>query len=355
MPIINIDDYKPPFWLPDSQSQTIFPSIFRKVEGIDYVRERIKTHDGDFLDIDKAPSAPRGRTFDSKFFNPVMKSASRVPLLGAEGALPSQIILSHGLEGDTSRQYITGMVKNFNAHGFDCLAWNFRSCSGEINQTKRFYHSGATDDLETIVKYSLSKGYNKIYLVGFSLGGNLTLKYLGEKGQNLYPEIQKAITFSVPLHLSSSSKKIGWLYTKRFNKSLIKKILEKSQRFPEFNIDTSNIAKIKTLKDFDDRYTSQLHGFIDAEDYYERNSSLYFLDKINIPTLIINAKNDPFLSKECFPFEQIKHLEKVYFQTPKMGGHCGFYPDDYRGVLWSERRALEWFFNLSLDSMTLIP
>ena len=341
MPIINIDNYKPPFWLPDSQSQTIFPSIFRKVEGINYLRERIKTNDGDFLDLDKAPSAPRRGTLDSKFSDTLSKSVSKVPPLGAEGA-SSLIILSHGLEGDTSRQYITGMVKNFNTHGFDCLAWNFRSCSGEINQTKRFYHSGATDDLETIVKHSLSKGYQKIYLVGFSLGGNLTLKYLGEKGQNLYPEIQKAITFSVPLHLSSSSKKIGWLYTKRFNKSLIKKILAKSERFPEFQIDTSNIAKIKTLKDFDDAYTSQLHGFIDAEDYYERNSSLYFLDKINIPTLIINAQNDPFLSKECFPFEQVKHLEKVYFQAPKMGGHCGFYPADYQGVLWSEERALSW-------------
>jgi predicted alpha/beta-fold hydrolase len=322
MPIINTDDYKPPFWLPDGQSQTIFPSLFRKVEGIDYVRERIKTHDGDFLDIDFSKAY--------SFHHSIPKSL---------------IILSHGLEGDSSRQYITGMVKNFNTHGFDCLAWNFRSCSGELNQTKRFYHSGATDDLETIIKYSLSKNYNKIYLVGFSLGGNLTLKYLGEKGQNLYSEIQKAITFSVPLHLSSSSKKIGWLYTKRFNKSLIKKILAKSQRFPEFNIDTSNIAKIKTLKDFDDTYTSQLHGFIDAEDYYERNSSLYFLDNISIPTLIINAQNDPFLSNECFPFEQIKTLEKVYFQAPKMGGHCGFYPDDYQGVLWSEKRALTWLMS----------
>ena len=339
MPIISIDDYKPPFWLPDSQSQTIFPSIFRKVEGVNYVRERIKTDDGDFLDVDNSPLTPEGGTSSSNSDSKLKDSRSKAPPSGAGGAV---VILSHGLEGDTSRQYITGMVKNFNAHGFDCLAWNFRSCSGEMNQTKTFYHSGATGDLETVIKFSLSEGYNKIYLVGFSLGGNLTLKYLGEKGQNLYPEIQKAVTFSVPLHLSSSSKKIGWLYTKRFNKSLIKKILEKSQRFPEFQIDTSNIAKIKTLKDFDDAYTSQLHGFIDAEDYYERNSSLYFLDKINIPTLIINAKNDPFLSKECFPFEKIKHLEKVYFQAPEMGGHCGFYPDDFGGVLWSERRALAW-------------
>ena len=339
MPIIHTDDYKPPFWLPDSQSQTIFPSVFRKTESPTYVRERVLTPDEDFLDIDRSLAIlpPKKKDFDTE-----SKIADKNSYLKDCGNLAPLIILSHGLEGDTSRQYIKGMVRNFNFHGFDCLAWNFRSCSGELNQTKRFYHSGATDDLETIVKYSLSKGYQKIYLVGFSLGGNLTLKYLGEKGQNLYSEIQKAIAFSVPLHLSSSSKKIGWLYTKRFNASLMKKILEKSQRFPEFNIDTSNIAKIKTLKDFDDVYTSQLHGFIDAEDYYEHNSSLYFLDNISIPTLIINAQNDPFLSKECFPFEKIKQLEKVYFQAPKKGGHCGFYPDNYQGILWSEKRALEW-------------
>jgi uncharacterized protein len=350
MPLIQHSDYQAPIWLPEGHSQTIFPSVFRKVEGINYVRERISTPDGDFLDVDvskveaKAPQPPEGE-FLTDFKIGVKVEVSNSPS-GGWGALAlasaSLIILSHGLEGDTSRQYITGMVKNFNAHGFDCLAWNFRSCSGEMNQTKRFYHSGATDDLETIIKYSLSKGYQKIYLVGFSLGGNLTLKYLGEKGQNLYPEIQKAVTFSVPLHLSSSGKTIGWLYTKRFCRSLNKKILEKSQRFPEFQLDTSYIPNIKTLQDFDDAYTSQLHGFIDAEDYYERNSSLYFLDKISIPTLIINAKNDPFLSKECFPSEKIKSMEKVYLQTPEMGGHCGFYPDDYQGVLWSEKRALEW-------------
>ena len=330
MPFIEQADYEAPFWLPEGHSQTIFPSIFRKVEGVHYVRERIMTNDGDFLDIDfSSPLTPRGGILESK-----------APPLGAEGA--SLIILSHGLEGNSTRQYIMGMVKNFNAYGFDCLAWNFRSCSEDINQTKRFYHSGATEDLDTVVKHAVSKGYQKIYLVGFSLGGNLTLKFLGEKGQNLYPEVQKAVVFSVPLHLSSSSRTISWLYDQRFIRSLNKKVQAKANRFPEFEIDTSNISKIKNLRDFDDAYTSKLHGFKDAEDYYEQNSSLYFLDNINIKTLIINAKNDPFLSKECFPYEQAKRLEKVYLQTPEGGGHCGFYPVDYQGVLWSERRALAW-------------
>jgi uncharacterized protein len=338
MPVIQDADYQAPFWLPEGHSQTIFPSIFRKVEGVHYVRERIMTDDGDFLDLDycrtTAPLAPRGGAS-------TRNSDSKVPPLGAEGA----VILSHGLEGNSTRQYILGMVKNFNANGFDCLAWNFRSCSEDMNQTKRFYHSGATEDLDLVVKYALSKGYQKIYLVGFSLGGNLTLKFLGEKGQNLYPEVQKAVVFSVPLHLASSGQTIGWLYDRRFIRSLNKKIQAKAQRYPEFELSTSSIKKIKNLKDFDDAYTSQLHGFRDAEDYYEQNSSLYFLDDIRIKTLIINAKNDPFLSQECYPHERVEKLENVYLQTPEGGGHCGFYPVDYQGVLWSERRALEWILH----------
>ena len=333
MPFIEHADYQAPFWLPEGHSQTIFPSIFRKVEGVHYVRERISTPDGDFLDLDFS----KGLGINDRKIEPIPSEHQT-----SKNEKQSIVILSHGLEGNSTRQYITGMVKNFNVHGFDCLAWNFRSCSEEINQTKRFYHSGATEDLDSVIKHTISKGYQKIYLVGFSLGGNLTLKFLGEKGKNLYPEVQKAVVFSVPLHLSSASKTIGWLYDQRFIRSLNKKVEAKANRFPEFKINTSNISKIKNLKDFDDEYTSQIHGFKDAEDYYEQNSSLYFLDNINIKTLIINAKNDPFLSKECFPFEQAKHLEKVYLQTPEGGGHCGFYPVDYQGILWSEKQALEW-------------
>ncbi|MBB6003429.1 YheT family hydrolase [Arcicella rosea] len=321
MPIVKHADYQAPFWLPNGHLQTIFPSVFRKIKTVKYLRERITTPDNDFLDLDWAKANTQFSENNKKL-----------------------VVLSHGLEGDSTRQYITGMVQLFTQHGFDCLAWNFRSCSGELNRTTRFYHSGATDDLDWVIKHAILKDYQEIYLVGFSLGGNLTLKYLGEQSENLSSKIKKAVTFSVPLHLSSSSQTIGWLYTKRFNDSLKKKILAKAKLFPE-QIQTSNISKIKTLKDFDDCYTSQLHGFQDAEDYYERNSSLYFLDKIQIPTLIINALNDPFLSKACFPFEKVNALDNVFFQAPENGGHCGFYQDNYQGILWSEKRALAWISN----------
>lgn len=316
-------DFTPPFWLPNGHFQSIFPSLFRKVEGVHYTRERIVTPDDDFLDLDFS-------------FAPQLPNTHKNSL----------VILSHGLEGSASRQYIMGMVKILNRAGFDCLAWNFRSCSGEMNRQKRFYHSGATDDLCLVISHCLLVGYKSVRLVGFSLGGNLTLKYLGEQGQQAARYIEQALTFSVPLHLSSSSDRIAqpddFLYTYRFNRTLKKKVVEKAQKLPN-EIDTSWLEGIRTLRDFDEHYTSKLHGFAGAEDYYEQNSALYFLDGIRVPTLIVNAQNDPFLSPQCFPYEALKSHASVSLLAPTQGGHCGFYQQGYRGFLWSEELALAYF------------
>lgn len=325
MPLLEQSDYRPPFWLPDGHAQSIFPALFRKVTGVVYERERITTPDDDFLDLDWR-------------FTPQSVSAQ-----------PSLVILSHGLEGNSSSQYILGMVKHLNANGFDCLAWNFRGCSGEMNRLPRFYHSGATDDLDTVVRHALTKGYQNVYLMGFSLGGNLTLKYLGELGQNAYPELRKALVFSVPLHLSSGSAYLerwqAWVYTDRFNRSLKDKIRQKAALLPEL-VDASHIANVHTIRDFDNFYTSQLHGYKDAEEYYEANSSLYFLDQIRLPTRIVNAQNDPFLSRDCYPYALIKTLKQVWFQAPPQGGHCGFYQAGYKGILWSEDLALRYLLKV---------
>ena len=178
------------------------------------------------------------------------------------------------------------------------------------------------------------------------MGGNLTLKWLGEQGENPPQFIRKAVAFSVPLHLSSSSRKLARrenrIYTHRFLQTLIKKVTEKSALYPH-DITAGMLANIKSLKDFDDVITGPLHGFKDAEDYYEQNSSLYFLEKIRIPVLVVNAQNDPFLTKECIPYQLAESLDFVYLEAPKSGGHCGFYPKNYQGVIWSEKRAAEWF------------
>lgn len=348
MPLVDHSDYRPPRWLRGAHAQTIYPALFRKVAGVAYRRERLTLPDGDFLDLDWSQGGfsiadfglggipPGGEPLSIEEFH-----LNQSKLETRKSELRPLAILSHGLEGDSTRQYILGMVRLLNHHGFDCLAWNYRSCSGEINSTQRFYHSGATDDLHTVVEHARAKNYRQIFLIGFSLGGNLTLKYLGEQGGGA--GVERAVVFSVPLHLSSSSRRIDTggsrVYSRRFNRSLKRKIAEKAARMPEY-VSAANLKKVRTLRDFDDLYTSQLHGFRDAEDYYERNSSIHFVGRIAVPTLIVNAQNDPFLSAECFPFQKMAALEPVWFEAPNEGGHCGFYPADYDGTLWSERRAL---------------
>jgi uncharacterized protein len=317
MPLILQSSYEPPVWLPNGHFQTIYPSLFRKVSGVHYERERIATPDADFLNLDwSCVDQHRGL-----------------------------IILSHGLEGDSQRQYMTGMVKAFNQQGYDCLAWNFRGCGGELNQQVRFYHSGATDDLALVIAHAQARGFDQISLIGFSLGGNLTLKYLGEQGAQAKEVIRKAVVFSVPLHLSSGSTKLeswqDWIYTQRFNRSLKRKIREKAIRFPD-QIDTQALSNVQTLRDFDNHYTSKLHGFADAEDYYARNSAVFFVPSVEVSTLVINAQNDPFLSAECYPYDLLERHPHVWFEAPKTGGHCGFWPRHYHGMLWSERRAVQF-------------
>jgi uncharacterized protein len=288
-----LENYNPPLWLPDGHTQSIYPSVFR-------------------------------------YGGPIEER----PLL----------IVSHGLEGSSDRQYVTGLINKMK--GMNALAWNYRSCSGEPNKNLRFYHSGATDDLDFIIQLAIERGAKDIYLAGFSLGGNLTLKWLGEQGKNPPEMIRKAVAFSVPLHLSSSSKQLAKrenrLYTHRFLQTLIKKVKEKSARYPQ-DITVEMIDSVKSLVDFDNVITGPLHGFKDGEDYYEKSSSLYFLDRINVPTLIVNAKNDPFLSAECIPEDYVKTLDFVQLDAQEKGGHCGFYPKNYQGYTWSENRAELWF------------
>lgn len=350
MPIIETSDYRPPRWLPNAHAQTIYPALFRKVAGVRYTRERLTLVDGDFLDLDWSVGSGQSLV-DSRQGR--KSGGDQLTTNDYQLSTTELVILSHGLEGDSTRQYILGMVRLLNHQGFDCLAWNYRSCSGEPNASLRFYHSGATDDLETVVAHARAKGYARISLVGFSLGGNLTLKYLGERGKTVQSFIEKAVVFSVPLHLSSSStyleRGFSRVYSRRFNRSLGKKIEEKAARMPG-HLSAEPLKKIRTLRDFDDVYTAKLHGFADAEAYYEQNSSLHFVGGITVPTLLINAQNDPFLSPECYPFERMKALPNVWFEAPAEGGHCGFYPANYDGTLWSERRAMQFLSSSFLSS-----
>jgi uncharacterized protein len=309
-----ITSYSPPFFLFNAHLETIYPALLRKVSIIPYRRERISTTDNDFLDLDW-----------------LTQHSKRL------------LIISHGLEGNTSRPYVKGMAKAFYNAGFDVLAWNFRGCSEEMNRQLRFYHSGATDDLETVVNHAITQQqYEEIYLLGFSLGGNLTLKFLGERVP--HPILKKAVVFSVPLDLRSSCEKISSvgnrIYAQRFLKSLKNKIATKSQLMP--GLDTAPLRVINSLIAFDDTYTAPIHGFKSALDYYNQCSSLYFLGNITVPTLIVNTLNDPFLSPSCFPSEQLRNHAFVKLEIPLRGGHVGFAQFNKHGLYWSEQRALHW-------------
>ena len=309
--------YRAPLWLPDGHTQSIYPALFRKIPLTHSHSERMELPDGDFLDVD---------------WHMRSEALHEKPLL----------IVSHGLEGSSRRHYVTGLIRAMPE--VNALAWNYRSCSGDPNRNLRFYHSGATEDLDFVIQQAVARGVKDIYLAGFSLGGNLSLKWLGENGKKASQFVRKAVAFSVPLHLSSSSQQLtrreNRLYTHRFLQTLLEKVTEKSARYP-MDITPSMLTSIRSLYDFDNVITGPLHGFKDAEDYYERNSSLYFLADIQVPTLIVNAKNDPFLSQECLP-EQID-LDFVQIELPDSGGHCGFYPRNYRGQTWAEQRAAVWF------------
>ncbi|MBT1705257.1 YheT family hydrolase [Chryseosolibacter indicus] len=309
-----INPYNPPFFLFNAHLETIYPALFRRVSIASFRRERISTPDNDFLDLDWLTNNTK-----------------------------KLVVIQHGLEGNSYRAYIKGMAKAFYKNGFDILAWNYRGCSQEMNRQLRFYHSGATDDLHTVIEHALAKKqYDEIFLIGFSLGGNITLKYLGER--QVVPQIKRVAVFSVPLHLESSCTKISLpsnkIYSQRFVVSLKKKIVIKAHLMS--GLDTQKLRSINTLIDFDDAYTAPLHGFKNAVDYYSKCSSIFFLDNIQIPTLIVNTKNDPFLSMECFPFDLLRQHPYVKLEMPLRGGHVGFTQINSNGLYWSEQRALDW-------------
>ncbi len=317
MPILDASVYKPPTFLSNRHLLTIYPSLFRKVENVQYKRKRLELEDGDFIDLDYSS-------------------------IGSEKI----VVVLHGLEGSSDRPYVKGMVKLFNANGWDGLAVNFRGCSGEPNRLAQSYHSGATHDLDAVIKeITRQEKHQSIAIIGFSLGGNVTLKYLGEQAGNLNPLIKKAVAFSVPIHLESSSIALGkWynaIYMKRFMNDLKEKIKNREYVFKDL-VDLSTVYRSRTFADFDGAFTAPVHGFKNAVDYWTKSSSKQFLKDIPIPALLVNAKDDSFLSKECYPFEEAKALKNFYFHAPEKGGHVGFVGKDRDGFYWSEKQALDF-------------
>jgi predicted alpha/beta-fold hydrolase len=323
MPVLKASTYSAPWFLKGMpHAQTIFPNLFRRVASPVFKRERIETSDADFLDIDWS------------FKNQNSPSFKKLA------------ILSHGLEGSTDRWYIRGMVHALQGAGYDALAWNFRGCSGCVNRLLSYYHSGKSEDLDTVIQSILkNRDYEEIVLIGFSVGGNITLKYLGERGKNIPANVLKAVCFSVPVDLEASSRELAKpanrIYMSRFLKTLKEKVRLKMAMFPG-EIDDRDFKKITNFKEFDDRYTAPLNGFKNAHEYWAAASSKQFLEDISIPTLLVNAKNDPFLNADCFPIVEAQANENLLLEMPAEGGHMGFTDFKNKKEYWSERRAIEF-------------
>lgn len=310
---LNLDkNYNRPALLINGHLETIYPAIFRKIHNIPTLKRiQLNTPDGDFLDTDW-----------------VIQGNKKL------------LILQHGLEGSSDRAYMSGMAKLFSNNGYDICLWNFRGCSGKINTKPIFYHSGATYDLDVVVKEGL-KSYQDISLIGFSLGGNLTLKYLGETERD--PRIKRAVAISVPLDLRSSADKLAkphcWIYEKRFLKNLIEKVKLKEQELPG-SMPMDYLKRVRSLRDFDEFFTGPIHGFKGAEDYYQKNSARFFLEGIKIPTLILNAKNDPLLTSETLNSKLIGDSKNIKYEITRFGGHVGYALFKSDEIYWSEKRAL---------------
>lgn len=309
--------YRPPFPFTNGHVQTIYPTLFRPVPRVAPVCERVETPDGDFVDIDY-------------HYYPEAKSEKVV-------------VISHGLEGNSRKKYPLGMAAHLTRLGWDVVCLNFRGCSGEPNRLLRFYHSGVTDDLHTVLCHVLDKGdYTTAALVGFSMGGNQTLKYLGEEPDKVPRQVKKAVVFSVPCDLASSAhllaRPVNRIYMYYFMKGLKAKIRIKARQYPD-SIDTSALAGMISFLPFDDTYTAPIHGFQDAADYYSRCSSKQFLRTIRVQTLLVQSADDPFLPASCYPGQEAQENPHLFLEITAHGGHVGFIGQNGSNLYWSEERA----------------
>lgn len=316
MPIIE-STYTAPLLFRNYHISTIYASTLRRVPVPMYKRERLELPDGDFLDLDW--SIPEG------------------------GKQEKVAIILHGLEGNSTRPYVKGMTNHFNHNGWEVTAVNLRGCSGELNRLYRSYNAGASEDLEQVVEHILGHGrYSEIALVGFSLGGNLMLKYLGE-GRKLPQQIKAAVAISAPCDLYRSLLRLqepqNFIYSRRFVKKLKKQLLLRETKFPD-KLSRKEIAACRTLYSIDDLYTGKAHGFRNARDYYEKSSAINFIPNIQIPTLLINAKNDAFLSENSSPVELAARNPSFFLEMPEHGGHVGFLQKKIQ--TYTEERALEF-------------
>lgn len=327
MPVCFASSYRAPFFLRNGHAQTVFPVLFRPRPDVEQGRERLNLPDGDFIDLDLTPADP---------FAPFRGVA----------------IVSHGLEGNSRRRYVQGMARALAASGWDVVARNFRGCGDETNRLPCMYHSGETNDLHATVEFCLQRGYRRVALVGFSMGGNQTLKYLGENPDRVPAAVVGAVVFSVPCDLVGAAAVLdrpsNRIYMEYFLRSLRGKMRQKAALFPGM-FDLSGLDAMRTFAEFDERFTAPLHGFASALDYWRRSGCLSVLPDVRVPALLVNACDDPFMSPGCFPEAAAARNPALHLEMPRSGGHVGFVTMNARNRYWSEDRASAFLAGLGAD------
>lgn len=317
-----VQPYCAPAWLPGGHAQTLFPLLI-KPQSPAYRRERWETPDGDFIDLDWLDTSP--------------EAASGAPL----------VVLFHGLEGDSSSHYATALMHALTARGWAGVVPHFRGCSGELNRLPRGYHSGDSEEIDWIVR-RLRKDYpgNVLYVAGVSLGGNALLKWLGERGQSAQDIVTAAASVCAPLDLTICghhlARGFNRLYTANFLHTLKRKAITRLAQHPGL-FDGDQVARARNLYEFDNLVTAPLHGFRDADDYWQRASAKPLLTGIQVPTLLLQTLNDPFLPVHALPLR--KELSaQVLADFPATGGHVGFVSGAMPGHLdWLPQRLLGFF------------
>lgn len=308
--------YAAPAWLPGGHLQTIFPATCISKPKVAYRRERWQTPDGDFIDVDFVDGKP-GQPF---------------------------IVMFHGLEGSSHSHYARALMAHVAALGWSGAVPHFRGCSGELNHAPRFYHSGDAQEVEWIIRRLVedrrSHPPSKFYATGVSLGGNALLRWLGES-QHQADIVDAACAVSAPLDLAGGgaalSRGLNLIYTRAFLQTLKPKCLQKLKQFPEL-FDRDAMLRARNLYEFDNIVTAPLHGYRDTDDYWDRASAKHVLSDITVPTLVLNARNDPFLPEHHLPRAASRHVTLDY---PAHGGHVGFAVGALPGrINWLPHRML---------------
>lgn len=317
------EPFRSAWWLPGPHAQTVGARLLRPGPGA-YERERLELADGDFLDLDQAAPAGNG--------GPLPPDA------------PVALVL-HGLEGCAASGYVVNACHELGGRGIRAVAMNFRSRGGEPNRSPESYHAGKSDDLEEVLEHVARRWPGApVAAVGFSLGGNVILKYLGERGDRARERVRAAAAISVPFDLSASAARMergaGRLYARFFLRSLRRSLRRKAERFPAA-YDLEAAERARTIREFDETVTAPVHGFRSAKHYYSESSSGRYLDGIRVPTLLIHSADDPMIPAASVPGSAIGRNPWLLEAPTRRGGHAGFVagPTPFRPTFWAEREA----------------